>query len=225
MTLILYSMKRVFGNLCLSPDEIYSRVLLTKQVSISAYKFTLPYYFLSANIFLSQVRKNRASKQYFTLDILCILHIRMSHESSLIILQCQNCLLIFIPVGTFLLLFASRLPRQTKAGHDSQIATWNSDSRCCTDVRGKRRELLVEVLSNVSSRLRERIQERVSIYCAFIYDDSSVTLPKACLVGPLSLMHCLASFLGKYYEINAKSGSRRLVFEAVHDWRTETSHR
>lgn len=67
MTLILYSMKRVFGNLCLSPDEIYSRVLLTKQVSISAYKFTLPYYSLSAffgkfsNIFLSQVHKNRAS--------------------------------------------------------------------------------------------------------------------------------------------------------------------
>lgn len=191
MTLILYSMKRVFGNLCLSPDEIYSRVLLTKQVSISAYKFTLPYYSLLvffgkfSNIFFIT-----GSQKLF--DILRILHIRISHESSLIIVQCQNCFLIFIPVGTFLLLFASRLPRQTKAGHDSQTATRNSDSRRCTDIRGKCRELLIEVLSNVSSRPHERIQVRVSIYCAFICDDSSVTLPKARLVGPLSLMHCLA---------------------------------
>lgn len=202
MTLILYSMKRVFGNLCLSPDEIYSRVLLTKQVSISAYKFTLPYYSLLvffgkfSNIFfitgsqkLSFYRKDILLRIF---DILRILHIRMSHESSLIIVQCQNCFLIFIPVGTFLLLFASRLPRQTKAGHDSQTATRNSDSRRCTDIRGKCRELLIEVLSNVSSRPHERIQVRVSIYCAFICDDSSVTLPKARLVGPLSLMHCLA---------------------------------
>lgn len=49
--------------------------------------------------------------------------------------------------GKLVLPFDSLL--QTTADYDSQIATWNSEGRFCTDVRGDRRELLAKVRLNV----------------------------------------------------------------------------